>query len=118
LSQQGESAVRRAIMEYLDYKKGCYAFLVRNTAPNHQGKFTRTPYGFKKGVSDIICQRSFYRPYANGTAAQVIIKTYYIECKSPKGVHRPEQKEFMREIEKAGGAYILARSLEDVTKYI
>ena len=40
--------------------------------------------------------------------------TYYIEIKSATGRQSEYQKEFQKKCEKAGGLYILARSVEDV----
>lgn len=39
-----------------------------------------------------------------------------IEVKGPRGKQSPQQKEFANGFAHAGGIYILARSLEDVTK--
>jgi len=41
-----------------------------------------------------------------------------IECKSPDGRQRPEQKRFQAMIERFGGLYVLARSVEDVNQAI
>lgn len=38
----------------------------------------------------------------------------FIECKSARGVQSPEQRTFQRLVEKHGGLYVLARTLEDV----
>jgi hypothetical protein len=41
-----------------------------------------------------------------------------IECKSQDGRQRPEQKSFQRAVERSGGLYVLARSVEDVAKIV
>lgn len=41
-------------------------------------------------------------------------KTIHIELKRPGGKQRPAQVEFQRDLEAAGGTYILADKLEDV----
>jgi len=41
-----------------------------------------------------------------------------IECKSPTGRQTHEQAAFQRMIEKRGGIYILARSVEDVRRVL
>lgn len=119
--RQLESDVRTSIMDYLDRRKDCYAFIAKNTAPYTGGRFVRPPKGFKRGVSDIICQRLY--PASWG---QEVGRTYYIEVKRPARKktnalpRRPEgkqsfwQKSFQREIELCGGIYIIARTLEDV----
>jgi hypothetical protein len=38
-----------------------------------------------------------------------------IECKAPKKYQTPNQKEFQQQLETAGGKYILAHDLDDVT---
>lgn len=40
-------------------------------------------------------------------------KAYEIEIKSDKGVQSEQQKNWKRAVERAGGIYILARSVED-----
>lgn len=58
----------------------------------------------KKGDPDMICC--------------VKGKFFAIEAKTPTGVQSDWQKLRQREIEKAGGVYILARSLNDVKEII
>ena len=41
-----------------------------------------------------------------------------IEAKTPTGAQSPIQKKRMKEIQEAGGIYILARSVEDVAEVI
>lgn len=106
--RQLESTVRDEVMDYLDRRKDCYAFVVRNTAPYVSGRFVRPPKGFKRGISDIICISDWG-------------KTYFIECKGPKTKMSIFQKTFRTQIELLNHPtmaetyiYILARSLEDV----
>lgn len=40
-----------------------------------------------------------------------------IECKGDEGKQSPAQKEFQNSLEKSGGIYILARSVDDLEKY-
>lgn len=61
----------------------------------------------------------FYRFGALGSPEIIcVIKGQFvgIEVKAPKGKQSEYQKEFQRNLEKAGGRYILALSLEDVIK--
>jgi hypothetical protein len=39
---------------------------------------------------------------------------YHIEIKTPRGKQSDKQIEFQRQIEAAGGRYVLARCVEDV----
>ena len=41
-------------------------------------------------------------------------RTVYIELKRPTGKQSADQKEFQRDLEAAGGEYIVARGVEDV----
>jgi hypothetical protein len=67
--------------------------------PGSRHRFRRNPAA---GVADIIaCLAPTGRLCA-------------IECKSAKGTQSPAQKEYQREIESAGGLYIIARSVDDV----
>ena len=106
--RQAESNVRTEIMDYLDGRPDCYAFVVRNTAPFTGGRFVRTPKGFKKGVSDIICFTNWG-------------KTYLIETKGPKTPMSHSQRVFRSLVEglnhpakEVRFVYVLARKLEDV----
>jgi len=38
----------------------------------------------------------------------------FVEAKSTKGVQSPEQRAFQEEVEKRGGVYVLARSVDDL----
>lgn len=60
-------------------------------------------YG-QKGLCDLIAMR-------DGTVV-------FIEVKSPKGRQTMDQKILQQRIEEAGGAYILARSVEDVKGFL
>jgi len=57
-----------------------------------------------KGISDLIAIK-------NG-------KVLFIECKSPKGQLRLDQKKFKESIEASGGIYVVARGYEDVEEVI
>lgn len=45
-------------------------------------------------------------------------KIYCIECKAPKGVMSPYQKQFRDNIKLSGGVYIEAHRLEDVMMFL
>jgi hypothetical protein len=97
-----EADVQAAILEWLawkhifHYRNNSGAFVFPETA-THKRRF------FKAGVvgaPDIVC----------------VVKGQYvgIECKAPNGKQSHNQKEFQRQLEAAGGRYILAYSLDDV----
>lgn len=94
-----ESSVQKQITGTLE-KMG--AFFWRNNTgcilSFYKGKRRFIKYG-KVGSPDIIA-------VING-------RFVGIEVKGPKGVQSPEQKEFQKQLERAGGKYILASSWED-----
>ena len=101
--QEKEVDVQRAILEWLEwkhifhYRNNSGAFVFPETA-THKRRF------FKAGVvgaPDIVC----------------VVKGQYvgIECKASKGRQSENQKEFQRQLEAAGGRYVLAYSVDDVS---
>ncbi len=101
-----ESDIQRTILDYLTVKK---IFHYRNNSGAMLGSYTSKRSGKKKnwfmrfgalGSPDIVC----------------VIGGQYIgiEVKGPEGKQSEHQKEFQENLKKAGGRYILARSLEDV----
>ena len=96
-----ESATQRAILDYLAYRKHfCYR---QNTGAFRDERGHLYRYG-AVGSPDIVC----------------VIGGIYtgIEVKSPTGKQSPGQQEFQANLERAGGKYILARSLDDVTSVL
>lgn len=67
-------------------------------------------------------KKNTYRPSAHVGISDIIIcirgKILCVECKSPRGTLSHNQKIFKEKIEKTGGIYIIARSLEDVTHIV
>jgi hypothetical protein len=101
-----ESDVQRAILDYLalrrifHYRNNSGAFAIPASA-THQRRFFRAGV---VGAPDIVC---------------VIDGQYVgIEVKAPKGRQSEHQKEFQRQLESAGGRYILAHSMDDVVAQI
>jgi hypothetical protein len=92
-----ESDLQRQILDYLALK-GIFHYR------NNSGAFDNGHGGFYRfgavGSPDIIC-------VVNG-------RYVGIELKAPKGKQSDHQKEFQRQLELAGGTYILGYSLEDV----
>lgn len=93
-----ESELQKQILYYLALKR---IFHYRNNSGGFKdaaGHFYR--FG-ALGSPDIIC----------------VIDGQYVgvEVKAPKGTQSDHQKEFQRKLEEAGGTYILAYSLDDVT---
>jgi hypothetical protein len=97
-----ESEVQRSILQYLAIKK---VFHYRNNSgaivSTYKGKERFMRFG-ALGSPDIIC----------------IIKGRFvgIEVKRPGGKQNPNQLQFQKDLEKAGGLYVLAYSLDDVIK--
>jgi hypothetical protein len=96
-----ESDTQKAILEWLAWK---HIFHYRNNS----GAFKRDDGHFYRfgavGSPDIVC---------------IIAGQYVgIEVKAPKGRQSDNQKEFQRQLEAAGGKYILAFSIDEVAKQI
>ena len=94
-----ESATQKAILEWLAWK---HIFHYRNNS----GAFVDSNKHFYRfgaiGSPDIVC----------------VINGQYvgIEVKAAKGRQSDNQKEFQRQLETAGGKYILAYSIDDVER--
>lgn len=92
-----ESEGQRAILDYLVLKR---IFHYRNNS----GAFKRDDGHFYRfdvvGSPDIVC----------------VVNGHYIgiEVKAPGGTQSEHQKEFQRQLEAAGGQYVLAYSIDDV----
>jgi len=99
-----EKDTQQTIIEYLKIKK---IFHYRNNSGammgEYNGKRRIVRFG-ALGSPDIVC----------------IVKGRYvgIEVKGTDGRQRDSQIEFQEQLEKAGGKYILARSLDDVIEQI
>lgn len=92
-----ERDIQRQILDYLTLRRIFHYRQNSGGLESKAGHFVRfgTP-----GAPDIIC---------------VIAGQYVgIEVKAPKGKLSPLQEAFGKELEAAGGRYIVARSLEDV----
>ena len=102
---QRESDLQRTILGYLDLKS-IFHFrsntgAIKFSRPDGKGRFVR--FGVR-GQADILC----------------CIKGQFvaIECKAEDGEQTLAQKEWQAGLERAGGFYILARKLEDVTEVL
>jgi hypothetical protein len=106
-----ERDIQRAVLDYLAARR-IFAFRTNTGAamlPGRGGKPQLVRFGYK-GVADVIgCYQ---------TPAAYKGRFFAIEVKGPKGKQSDEQADFQREVEKAGGIYILARSVEDVAKIL
>jgi len=92
-----ESELQSTILEYLALKRIFHYRQNSGAFKTEIGHFVR--FG-AKGAPDIVC-------VVNGQYVG-------IECKAPKGRQSDHQKEFQRQLEAAGGRYILAYSVDDV----
>ena len=100
-TKRSEREVQNAICEYLKLR-GLF-FWRQNTAPTYQKDrqvYRKMPKFARKGVGDIL----------------LLHKGLFvcIECKSAVGRQSEPQKEFQEDVEKNGGLYIIARSVDDV----
>jgi len=96
-----EKPTQSAIMEYLAYKD---IFHYRQNSGAMKVKHGFYRFSSMNGLADIVA---------------VVKGVYYgIEVKDTKGKQNPNQILYQKNLEKAGGVYILAKSLDDVTKVI
>lgn len=101
--KETESSIQNTICDYLALRNAFY--WRQNTAPAFDWKtnsFRRMPKHSLRGVPDIIVVRD----------GQFI----GLEVKSATGRQSEDQKYFEENVKKAGGAYHLVRSLDDVKK--
>lgn len=97
-----ESQIQHAILQYLAAKK---ILAWKNSMVGIYNKKTGhyIPVG-RRGVSDISA-------LSKGTF-------YSIEIKSPKGIVSEYQQSFLDDVTAHGGVAIIARSIDDITKYL
>ena len=98
-----EKAIETAILMYLSYLNGCFAWKNNSTGvfDTKRGTFRRNKNKFViNGVSDIL---GIY----NG-------RLLAIEVKKPGGRLTKEQKDFIDRVNKLGGIAGVARSVDDV----
>ena len=87
-----ETAMKKAIKDYLKYT-GWFTFYNLNYG-----------IGVYKGISDLTAIKKG--------------RVLFIEVKSKKGVQSKHQIDFERDVKESGSHYILARSVDDIDKYI
>lgn len=75
-------------------------------------------FAYRQNSGAFKTERGFYRFCSINGLPDVMAfsqgKAYAIECKDKQGRQSPAQKEFQTNFEKAGGIYVLARSIDDV----
>jgi penicillin-binding protein-related factor A (putative recombinase) len=98
-----EQTIQRAILEYLNWKH-IYCWKNNTAGIYVKARNTYIP-SHAPGVSDILGVLPGGRFLA-------------VEVKSPAGRVSPHQQEFMDRINDAGGLAFVARSIEDVQKYV
>jgi len=96
-----ESATQNALWNTQPIKKG---FFYRNSS----GGFNRDDEHFDRFGANRLTEHRLRRE-----------RVYVgIECKAPKAPTERDQKEFQRQLEAAGGRYILAYSVDDVAVFL
>ncbi len=98
-----EKEIENAILYYLSYQVGCFAFKVNTMGVfDQRGGFYRKVSKFvKPGTPDILC--CYFGLFLG------------FEVKSPTGRQSKEQKVFEEQLkEKANGLYFLVRSVKEV----
>lgn len=101
-----EKDIQRAVVSYL---RALGWFVVVNVT------YTQT-IGAMKGIADLVAVKR-----VRGTSELPNVewtRTIWLEVKTPKGRQSEHQKRFQEEIERQGGEYLLARSVDDVIEYL
>lgn len=99
-----EKQIENQILSWLKFK-GILGFKVKSTGTfdTKLGRFRKPSPWYRVGVSDIICCHKG--------------RFIGLEVKTHKGQLSEPQKLFMRDINAAGGAAIVVRSVEDVATF-
>jgi len=117
-----ETSIQRSILAYLK-AKGVFAFRVNTGGVMRKGRWCPSPT-VTKGTADIIAiqRKTLMREYPVAGFKQLVTfspvgaigQFVAIEVKSAKGKLSPAQEVFKANVEKAGGIYVVARSVKDV----
>lgn len=99
-----EGSILRTVLDWLVAER-ILAFRMNTGAAKIDGRFMRfgTP-----GMADIVA-------YPTSCAVPAVI---WVECKAAKGKQSELQKSFQKLVEGAGHVYIIARSVDDVEKWL
>lgn len=102
MKKQTESKTKKAILEYLHLNNIFAIPIIQVGIPI--GKTNKRIPLQMKGIADIYM---FYNHRA-----------VWIEVKSERGRQTEYQKEFQKEVKGSGQKYIIARSIDDIIKYL
>ena len=101
----------------MSHRKALHAALIKASLNRHAQRSCHHRNPRLKGETWGTRQKHFYRFGALGSPDIVcVVNGQYvgIEVKAPKGRQSEHQKEFQRQLEAAGGRYILAYSIDEV----
>ncbi len=119
-----EAEIQRQILQWLKLK-GYFFFRVNTGGLRRNGKWCPSPT-ITKGTADIIAIKPSYRikfakptteyeaPNAEPPKATLFGQLVAVEVKRLGGKQSEDQKQFQEAVEKAGGIYCLAFSVNDV----
>lgn len=116
-----EAETQKAILQLLA-AYGVYAFRLNTAAIRTDGRFFRA-HSLGAGAADIFALPIIHTAYWKGSPCghELTIgqpQPLWIEVKSPTGKQSQEQASFQREVESRGCYYLLARSVEDVMRWL
>jgi hypothetical protein len=120
IRKEREQDIQRTIIAWLRLKR---YFWWRNNvgAANYQGKNQNRYVRFgTKGAPDLFVVRRVITARAALSGDKLIPETeiWGIECKRPNGSQSADQRAFEAAFREAGGYYLVAKSLEDVTEVL
>lgn len=107
-----EAETQKAILELLA-AHNIFAFRL-NTAAFKVGKRFFRAHSLGPGAADILAILNWNHCNMCGQ----IVSAFWIECKSADGKQTPEQKNFQQHVESLGHWYVVAKSQDDVIKYL
>ena len=104
-----ESEIQKAILQYLAARR-VLAWRMNTGAVKTETRFFR--FG-SPGMADILAAPQSLDDWGVWQA-----RFLWIECKAPRGTQSEAQKSFQIQVEEQNHTYIVARSIEDVAKWL
>lgn len=99
-----ERQIESSILEYLNYRKDCFAFKFKDQSLFANGSYRKGKYEIN-GISDIGCLLDDGR-------------ILWLEVKKPKAYQSKYQKMFQENLEKLGHLYFVVRSVKEVASIL
>jgi hypothetical protein len=112
-----EGSLLRAVTDLLTAERIWWCRQNTGSIVLGEGKSRRCFTSGRKGMADLLVIRTCIYP-AHGCGFISFQRVLWLELKSLKGVQSPAQKEFQREVEAEGHAYLLVRDVRQVQTWL